>query len=162
MLGYNRYNPLGTPTINVSPSASISTTASTESTATAPTATPTATGVDKNASSGLNSLLNLATQGAQIAGTIKQQRQQSGASARRQSLIAQCGRRPLVGRQRKAEYAKCKADYEAGATTATGGAEDVNKTLTTQQNGSPMRIIWIGLAIAVAGGLGYMLYKKSK
>ena len=158
------YNPLGTPTINVSPSASIANTASTATTAsTASTATAsTATGVDKNASSGLDSLLNLATQGAQIFGAVKQQRQQSGASARRQSLIAQCGRRPLVGRQRKAEYAKCKADYEAGATTSTGGDGDVNKTLTTQQNGSPMRILWIGLAIAVAGGLGYMIYKKSK
>lgn len=119
-------------------------------------------GADKNASSGLNALLNLATQGAQIAGTIKQQRQQSGASARRQSLIAQCGRKPLVGRQRKAEYAKCKSEYESGLASSTSGTGDVNKTLTSEQGGSSMRMVYIGLGLAVVGVIGYMLYKKSK
>lgn len=120
----------------------------------------------KNEASGLNSILNLATQGAQIAGTIKYQRQQSGASARRQTLIAQCGRAPLIGRDRKEEYRKCKANYEAGltantTTTTTTNTND-NKNLSNDEGGSSMKFVWIGLAVVALGGIGYMLYKKSK
>lgn len=119
----------------------------------------------KNDGSGLNELLGLASQGAQIAGTIKNQRQQSGASARRQSLIAQCGRKPLFGRERKNEYRKCKADYEAGMANPIGNVgegSDGKSIGGGADGGSSMKFIWIGLALAVAGGLGYMLYKKSK
>ena len=140
----------------------IGSTASANPIATTATTATTATGVDKNASSGLDSILNLANQGAQIAGSIKYQRQQSGASARRQSLISQCGRAPLFGRERKAEYRKCKADYQASLLTpiASQTGDDVNKNLGG--GGSSMKFIWIGLAIVVAGGLGYMLYNKNK
>jgi hypothetical protein len=116
---------------------------------------------DKNQTSGLNSLLNLASQGAQIAGSIKYQRQQSGASARRQSLIAQCGRAPLIGRQRKEEYRKCRANYEASLVAPVGGGVqggDVNKNIGG--GSSAMKFVWIGLAVVVLGGIAYLTLKK--
>jgi hypothetical protein len=117
---------------------------------------------DKNASSGLNSILNLASQGAQIAGSIRYQRQQSGASGRRQSLIAQCGRRPLFGRERKAEYEKCKADYQASLLTPVvgqgGGQGDVNKNIGGQ--GGSMRFVLIGVGVLAIGAIAYLALKK--
>ena len=117
-------------------------------------------GADKNATSGLNSLLNLASQGAQIAGSIKYQREQSGASARRQSLIAQCGRAPLIGRQRKEEYRKCKANYEASLLAPVGGqgGGDVNKNIGGQ--GGSMRFILIGVGVLAIGAIAYLALRK--
>lgn len=119
-------------------------------------------GTDKNASSGLNSLLGLASQGAQIAGSIRYQRQQSGASARRQSLIAQCGRRPLFGRERKADYEKCKANYEASLLTPVGsqvGSQgDVNKNIGGQ--GGSMRFVLIGVGVLAIGAIAYLALRK--
>jgi LPXTG-motif cell wall-anchored protein len=113
----------------------------------------------------LDSILGIATQGAQIAGAVNYQRQQSGASARRQSRVAQCGRAPLIGRRRKEEYRKCIAEYNAGTQTPivqTGGG-DVNKGLGNDGDGnSSMKFVLFGLAIALVGGVGYLLYKKSK
>ena len=116
---------------------------------------------DKNQTSGLNALFNLASQGAQVASSIRYQRQQSGASARRQSLIAQCGRAPLIGRQRKEEYRKCKADYQASLLTPIGGGvqnEDVNKNIGG--DGSSMKFIYIGLGVLALGGIAYLALKK--
>jgi hypothetical protein len=116
---------------------------------------------DKNQTSGLNSLLNLASQGAQIAGSIKYQRQQSGASARRQSLIAQCGRAPLIGRQRKEDYRKCKADYEASLITPVGGGGqggDTNKNIGGQ--GGSMRFVLIGVGVLAIGAIAYLALRK--
>lgn len=118
-------------------------------------------GTDKNATSGLNSILNLASQGAQIAGAIRYQRQQSGASGRRQSLIAQCGRAPLFGRERKADYRKCKADYEASLLTPIGGGGqggDVNKNIGG--GSSSMKFLYIGLGVLALGGIAYLALKK--
>jgi hypothetical protein len=115
---------------------------------------------DKNQTSGLNALFNLASQGAQVAGTIKYQRQQSGAAARRQSLIAQCGRAPLIGRERKAEYRKCKADYEASLLASIGGGiqgGDVNKNIG---GSSSMNFVYIGLGVLALGGIAYIALKK--
>jgi len=113
----------------------------------------------------LDSILGVATQAAQIGGAINYQRQQSGATARRQSRVAQCGRAPLIGRRREEEYRKCIANYNAGTQTPIGGGQvgggDVNKNIGGGGS-SPMRFVWIGLALAVVGGVGYMLYKKSK
>jgi hypothetical protein len=117
-------------------------------------------GTDKNASSGLNSLLGLASQGAQIAGSIRYQRQQSGASARRQSLIAQCGRRPLFGRERKADYEKCKANYEASLLTTTNTNTNDNKNLGDEERSSSMKFVWIGLAVVALGGIAYLALRK--
>jgi len=151
MLGYN---PLPAPTINVSPSASIATTA-------LPASTTSTQNAINNEASGLNSILNLASQGAQIAGSIKYQRQQSGASARRQSLIAKCGRAPLVGRQRKDEYRKCKADYEASLLAPIGGGGivgDENKNIGG--GGSSMKFVYIGLGVLALGGIAYLALKN--
>jgi len=116
---------------------------------------------DKNQTSGLNALFNIASQGAQVASAINYQRQQSGASARRQSLIAQCGRVPLIGRERKAEYRKCKADYEASLLTPVGGGGqggDVNKNIGG--GGSSMKFVYIGLGVLALGGIAYLALKK--
>ena len=115
---------------------------------------------DKNATSGLNSLLGIATQGAQIAGSIRYQRQQSGASARRQSLIAQCGRKPLFGRERKEEYRKCKADYEASLLTPVTTSSDANKSIGGTQTGGSMKFVWIGLGVIALGGIAYLALRK--
>lgn len=158
------YNPFGnTYQINTNPTQTASNTASTGSTAST-TASTTATTASvqnevKNESSGLNSLLNLATQGAQLAGTIKNQRQQSGASANRQARIAQCGRKPLFGRAKKEAYQKCLDDANK---TLPSDTNDTNKTLIADNSGSSMKFVWVVLALAVAGGVGYMIYKKSK
>jgi hypothetical protein len=119
-------------------------------------------GTDKNQTSGLNSILNLASQGAQIAGSIKYQREQSGASARRQSLIAQCGRAPLFGRERKEEYRKCKADYQTSLLTPVGGQVggqgDINKNIGGQ--GGSMRFILIGVGVLAIGTIAYLALRK--
>lgn len=158
------YNPLGNQytQINTNVGSGVSSTASTASTATtASTASTSATNVDKNDASGLNSLLNLASQGTQIAGAIRYQRQQSGASARRQTLIGQCGRRPLFGRQAKADYDKCKANYEASLTQPQGGGQggDGSKSLT-QQQGSSMKFVWIGVGVLAIGTIAYLTLRK--
>jgi hypothetical protein len=115
-----------------------------------------------NEASGLNSILNLASQGAQIAGAINYQRQQSGASARRQTLISQCGRKPLFGRDRKDEYRKCKADYQASVLTPVGGQVegqgDVNKNIGG--GSSSMKFVYIGLGVLALGGIAYLALKK--
>jgi hypothetical protein len=154
MLGYN---PLPAPTINVSPSASIASTASTSTIASTASNASTA-----SAQSGsLDSILGTLLQGAQVAGAIKYQRQQSGASARRQSLIAQCGRAPLIGRKRKSEYRKCKADYEASLLAPIGGGDgggDINKNIGG--GGSSMKFVYIGLGVLALGGIAYLALKK--
>ena len=113
----------------------------------------------KNTASGLDSLLNLGTQAFQLGSTIKYQRQQSGAASNRQSRLAQCGRRPLIGKAKKQAYQKCLDDANKPLPTDTNVIIDENKNIG---GGSSMKFVWIGLAIAVAGGIGYMLYKKSK
>lgn len=117
-------------------------------------------GTDKNTTSGLNSLLGLASQGAQIAGSIRYQRQQSGASARRQSLIAQCGRRPLFGRERKADYEKCKADYEASLLRTQTQNLDENKNLLKDEGNSSMKFILIGVGVLAIGAIAYLALRK--
>jgi hypothetical protein len=161
-------NPIGGSTVNRNPQLytpinfqNLGTGSTTSTTITPPASS--ATNEAKNDGSGLNALLGLASQAVQIGGAVKYQRQQSGASGRRQSLIAQCGRAPLFGRDRKDEYRKCKADYQSGLTTPpidnTGG--DVNKNLGDGGQGGSMKFVWIGLAVVAIGGIGYMLYKKS-
>jgi len=151
------YNPLGSQytQINTNLGSTASTTASTASTAT----TSTQNAVN-NEASGLNALLGLATQAVQIGGAVKYQREQSGASARRQSLIAQCGRAPLIGRQRKEEYRKCKADYQASLLRTQTQNLDENKNLLNDESGSSMKFIYIGLGVLVLGGIAYVALKK--
>jgi hypothetical protein len=156
--------PINTANISTGGTGSTTSTAQTASTAqTTPIATKQTGGTSSWGS--LDSILGIGTQVAQIGGAVSYQRQQSGAAGRRQSRVAQCGRRPLIGRQRKDEYRKCIADYNAGTQTPIGGGQvgggDENKNLGGGGS-SPMRFVWIGLALVVVGGIGYMLYKKSK
>jgi hypothetical protein len=65
----------------------------------------------------------------------------------------------LIGKAKKEAYQKCLADANKPLPTDTNVIIDENKNIG---GGSSMKFVWIGLAIAVAGGIGYMLYKKSK
>ena len=138
----------------------------TTTTTTAPPASNSSTqNAVNNEASGLNSLLNLATQGAQIASAVNYQRQQSGAAGRRQSRVAQCGRRPLIGRRRKDEYRKCIAEYNAAISAPIGnqgGGGDENKNLGDGDSGggSSMKFVWIGLGVLVLGGIAFMALRK--
>jgi hypothetical protein len=155
-VGSTTFNP-NAPLFGTTNSASTASTTNTASTASTSTS---ATNTFKNDASGLNDLLNLGSQAVQIGGSIKYQRQQSGASANRQARIAQCGRKPLLGKAKKEAYQKCIDDANKPLPTDLGGGND-NKNLGGGE-GSSMKFVWIGLVIAVAGGIGYMLYKKSK
>lgn len=121
----------------------------------APTA---AKGIDPKS---LDAILNT---GLVVGGTIARQRQQSGRAAARQARIAACGRKPLIGKKKKAAYNKCVADAQAGANIPNtpltppdfrsgGGGEEGgdNKTLM---------YVGIGLGVVVLGVVGYILYKK--
>lgn len=108
----------------------------------------------------LDAILNA---GLQVGGTIARQRQASGKSAARQARIAACGRKPLLGKKKKAAYNKCVADAQAASSGANaplppfdnrsgGGEEDGdNKTLM---------YVGIGLGVVVLGVVGFILYKK--
>ena len=131
---------------------------------------PTSTGVTATQSPasnqnrvGLDDIMGIATTGAQIAGAVGYQRQQSGASARRQSRIAACGRRPLIGRRRKDEYRKCIADYNASlnAPPIVDYSSDANKNIGGQtQSGSSMKFVWIGLGVVAIGAIAYLAFRK--
>ena len=157
------YTPINFQNLGTGSTGSTASTTTANTGTTASTTSPTsATNDYKNTASGLDSLLNLGTQAFQLGSTIKYQRQQSGASANRQSRLAQCGRRPLIGRAKKEAYQKCLDDANRPLLTDTNVGGDVNKNIGGGGQSGSMKFVWIGLAIAVAGGIGYMLYKKSK
>ena len=131
---------------------------------------PTSTGVTATQSPasnqnrvGLDDIMGIATTGAQIAGAVGYQRQQSGASARRQSRIAACGRRPLIGRRRKDDYDKCIAEYNASLNAppivSTGGGDE-NKNIGGSGSGSSMKFVWIGLGVVAIGAIAYLAFRK--
>lgn len=115
---------------------------------------------DKNDISGLNSILSssskIVAQGAQIYGAINQQRTLSGAKSNRQERLAKCGRKPLFGKKKKAEYAKCMAE----ANTPSGSGYDPNKSLSGEGSNKNMTYVLIGGAVLVIGGLMYYLSKR--
>jgi len=158
-VGSTTFNP-NAPLFGTTNSASTASTASSTNTASTASTSTSATNTFKNDASGLNDLLNLGSQAVQIGGSIKYQRQQSGASANRQARIAQCGRKPILGRAKIQAYQKCIDDANKPLPSDVVGGND-NKNLGGT-SGSSMKFVWIGLTIAVVGGLGYMLYKKMK
>jgi LPXTG-motif cell wall-anchored protein len=109
------------------------------------------TGADK--SFPLDALLNL---GVQAAATVGAARRASGASASRQQRVAACGRRPLFGKARKEEYAKCVANAEGG--NYSDRAADTNFPPAPQSNN--MTFVYVGLGLVVVSGLAYFLLKK--
>jgi len=135
-----------------------STSSTTQTTQTAQTATTPTGGTSSWGS--LDSILGVATQATQIGGAINYQRQQSGASARRQSRVAQCGKRPLLGKRRKREYQKCIANYETSLLAPYGGGVvgDVNKNI--EGGGSSMKFVWIGLGVVAIGAIAFLALRK--
>jgi hypothetical protein len=155
-----QYTSINTNLGSTTTTASNANIGSTTSTTNVDSTATSATNAFKNDASGLNDLLNLGNQAIQIGGSIKYQRQQSGAAANRQARIAKCGRKPIIGKAKKEAYQKCLDDANKPLPNDGSGGND-NKNLggTT---GSSMKFVWIGLTIAVVGGIGYMLYKKMK
>lgn len=101
----------------------------------------------------LDALLNL---GVQAASTVSAARRASGASASRQQRVAACGRRPLFGKARKEEYAKCVANAEGG--NYSDRAADTDFPPAPQSNN--MTFVYVGLGLVVVSGLAYFLLKK--
>jgi hypothetical protein len=133
--------------------------------ATSPNATNTAFQspvVDNNERSGLNAILGIGSQLAQIGGAIAIQRQQSGASANRQSRIAQCGRRPLFNRAAKLEHDRCVASANsfASAPQQVISSTYENKSNNGGYSGSATKIILLVLGLVALGGIGYLAIRK--
>lgn len=138
------------------------------------TAQPTSTGIsstqspasaqfgDKNDLSGLNAILGIGGQVAQIGSAIASQRQQSGASANRQARIAKCGRRPLLSKKKKKKYRKCVAELNASlnAPPIDYTQSDVNKNIVTTQGSSTMKFVWIGLGVLAVGTIAFFALRK--
>ena len=99
--------------------------------------------------------------GIQATSTVVGQRAASGKSAARQARIAACGRRPLFGKRRKAEYDKCAAQAQADSESTKsmetpyygGGDSDSGGNKT-------MMYVGIGLGVIVVGALGFFLIRK--
>jgi hypothetical protein len=134
-----------------------------ESLASSPNLTNTAfqSPVDNNERSGLNAILGIGTQAAQILGAIAIQRQQSGVAADRQARIAQCGRRPLFQGVRRREYDRCVAGASAIATTPmpiSNLSNDESKSIGG--SGSPMKYIALGLGVLAIGTIAVLALRK--
>lgn len=102
------------------------------------------------------------TTGAQVGTTVAKQRQASGKSAERQARIAACGRKPLFGKKKKAEYNKCIAEAQGASDGSTrsgdvppdsgdGGDEGGNKT---------MLYVGIGVGVLALIAIGYFVVRK--
>lgn len=131
-----------------------------------PNLAPSSGGVSSAPSSGggfnLDSLTQILTTGAKVAGTVQQQRQQSGAAADRKARIEACGRKGLgylFSRKKKAEYERCVQEAMA---SSSGSKSNVPSTPPPPQSGSnTMLYVGIALAVVVLGGAVYFI-KKSK
>jgi len=115
--------------------------------ATPPTTTP---------SSGVSTdtLTQLLQTGLQIGGSIKQQRQASGASASRQARLAACGRRPLFKGAKRDAYDKCVAD-----AMASSGAYSRSMPSPPQTNNT---MLFVGIGVVALGIVGYIIYRRNK
>lgn len=100
-----------------------------------------------------DSLTQLLTTGLQITGSIRQQRQASGAAANRQARIAACGRRPLFGKARKEVYDECLKQ-------AMGGVTYIPSSSTPPRRNNTM--LFVGLGVVALGVVGYIIYKRNK
>jgi hypothetical protein len=100
--------------------------------------------------------------GVTVGGTIASQRQKTGKSAARQERIAACGRKPLFGARKKAEYNKCVANL--------GGAQQRSADIPPppfdensgggDEGGSNKTMLYVGIGVVVLGVVGFILYKK--
>lgn len=106
-----------------------------------------------------NTLDTLLQTGVQATATIVGQRAASGKSAMRQERIAQCGRRPLFGRQKKQAYNECVAklgssqERSAPINYGDGGSQGTDE-------GSNNTLLYVGVSVLVLGIVGFILYKK--
>jgi hypothetical protein len=97
--------------------------------------------------------------GVQATATIASQRAASGKKAARQERIAACGRKPLFGKRKKAEYQKCVE--QAGIGMTKSAPSDTMPSEPPQREGSGnMKFVYIGIGVVVVGLLGFVLYKN--
>ena len=100
------------------------------------------------------------TTGAQVGTTVAKQRQASGKSAERQARIAACGRKPLFGKKKKADYEKCVAAAQGGGQQRSADIPDGNSSGGDGEDNKTMLYVGIGLGVVVLGVVGFILYKK--
>jgi len=98
--------------------------------------------------------------GLQVGGAVTKQRQQSGAAAERQARIAACGRKPLFGKKKKAEYNKCVAEAQGGGQQRGADIPVGNSSGGDGEDNKTMLYVGIGLGVVVLGVVGFILYKK--
>jgi hypothetical protein len=81
------------------------------------------------------------------------------------AIRAACGRKPLVGKDKKAQYEACAKrvidQYMSQFQTkpSSGGQQVIYRKPTKKTNLTPL---WIGLAVLAAGGVAFYLYRRSK
>jgi LPXTG-motif cell wall-anchored protein len=122
-------------------------------------ASPPSTGAGQTSAQKSFSLDNLLNLGVQVAGAVGQARTASGAKADRQARIAACGRRPLLGKQKKREYDQCVANASM-AQRSTGGGSTPPPSTPPPPSSNNMTIVLIGVGLLAVGGLAYFLLKK--
>jgi hypothetical protein len=96
--------------------------------------------------------------GVQATSTIAGQRAASGKREARQERIAACGRKPLLGKRKKAEYNKCVAELNNANTKSA--PSDTYVPPPMEESGSNMKFVYIGIGILVLAGIGFFVIKK--
>jgi hypothetical protein len=122
--------------------------------------TPLATPQSAGRSFNVDSLTQILTTGAVVAGTIGGQRAASGAAAQRQARIEACGRKGLgylFSRRKKEEYRRCVE--AANAASYGGGADKSYSPPPPPQKSNTMLFIGIG-AVVVIGAAAYFFMRK--
>jgi hypothetical protein len=101
--------------------------------------------------------------GVAVGGTVARQRLASGKSSERQARIAACGRRPLFGKKKKAEYDKCLAAAQSDPLERSAPFPDAGSSGSNGGDGNRNQVmlyVGVGLGVVVVGVLGFFLYKK--
>ena len=109
----------------------------------------------------VDSLTQILTTGAVVAGTIGGQRAASGAAAQRQARIEACGRKGLgylFSRRKKEEYRKC---VEAANAASYGGGSDKSYMPPPPPEKKSNTMLFIGIgAVVVLAGVAYFVMRK--
>lgn len=110
-----------------------------------------------------------ATVGAVTAIGSTVQALRGGKPSRRKALKEECGKRPVLKRNREGEYNKCVADYNAGirggvvdtkSNTNQNEVVDEDTNLNDEKRKSNQKKIIIGLVVVAVLVSGYIAYKK--
>jgi hypothetical protein len=118
-------------------------------------------------SRGLNkdSLNQILTTGAVVAGTISSQREASGAAAKRKARIEACGRKGLgylLSRRKKEEYRKCIEAANAASYSDSSNKSNAPSPAppAAEQKSNTNIIIGVGIVIALGATAYFFMRKK--